>query len=181
MSNSLKLPRCIYFRKFYRLISVVGALSTQYSVPDVSSIYISQTRPFSCAVEQLGLGLLAIESAVPCPPNWAVVRMGASGATCVGTLGVGAASVVAGIRWHSDWHTTVAHSTLTLTNRQVTAQAVPLLRSSSDINMRQFLVPLLVAALAQGHGGHDGPEKGETIQQYAQRHVCLVSRGVHTP
>ncbi|KAJ3482952.1 hypothetical protein NLI96_g6637 [Meripilus lineatus] len=40
--------------------------------------------------------------------------------------------------------------------------------------MRRVVVALLLAAVAQGHGGHeahDGPAKGETIQQYAQRHM----------
>ncbi len=44
--------------------------------------------------------------------------------------------------------------------------------------MRQVLVALLLVAFAQGHEGHDGPAKGETIQQYAQRHVCLLARDV---
>lgn len=44
--------------------------------------------------------------------------------------------------------------------------------------MRRVVVALLLAAVAQGHGGHeahDGPAKGETIQQYAQRHVCPLT------
>lgn len=112
-------------------------------------------------------------SAVPCPPNWAVRTSGRCGGIKRsgrrGNSGPRWARSSAGIpgRWQ--------HETVNLI--QLPA-ALLLTRNSVDANMRQVLVALLLVAFAQGHGGHDGPAKGETIQQYAQRHVCLLAHDV---